>query len=67
MFWTASVKTSASSRERDQPNLQFILSRTSVKRHQKRFGRGSSRADADYPTQGKYRCRDFLSWTAWWR
>jgi hypothetical protein len=42
-----------------RPILPFILSRTSEKRHQKRFRRISSRADSGHPTQGKCRCRDF--------
>lgn len=42
-----------------RPNLPFALSRTSGKRHRKRFGRVLLLADSSHPTLGNCRGRDF--------
>jgi hypothetical protein len=47
-----------------RPNLPFALSRTSGKRHRKRFGRVLLLADSSHPTLGQLSRPRLLSWTA---
>jgi hypothetical protein len=49
---------------RDQANLPFTLSRTSGKRHQKRFGEVLLVADWGHPTPGRLSRPRLSSWTA---